>query len=71
MKKFIVTFHRGSGSCYDEEIRYFEALNEELLRVAISQYKKDNGMEKWSQYIDAIGENLDKYGSEYISSHYG
>lgn len=71
MQKFIVTFHRGSGNCYDEEIRYFESLTHELLDESIRQYKKDNDMEKWGVFIEEIGTSLDKYGSEYITSRYG
>ena len=71
MDKYIVTFNRGSGDCYDEEVRYFEALNFELVNIAVRGYKEKYLGSKWQYYISQVGTALDEFGSEYVSAHYG
>jgi len=70
MEKFIVTFSRGSGNCYDEEVRYFEAENIEAVAEAVGNYK-EKYLPNWQDYISQVGTALDEFGSEYVSASYG
>lgn len=65
--KAIVTFSYFSGSMYSEHLRYFEAETEEELDKKAKEYQ-DKYYPKSNLYISEIGECLDEFGSQYISS---
>lgn len=71
MKFFAVTFSRGNGSFYDEEVAVFRADSLEELSKLLVEYVKEYHLEspQWRTYIEELDFD-NKFQHATVSSRY-